>query len=639
MSVVVATWLEANQRCLVAEIEVVRTRLQARVDGEACDDGALAAALEEREAAERDAPAPAALPAIARALGLTAFERDLLAGAAAAELDADVARLCARAHGDPARNQLTFALAQAIFDEPHWSALTPGRPLRSLRLLELGPGPLPSCPLAVAERVLHQLFGIEQIDEQLLPWLTPLPPPGPLSPTLGAAAARLAGVWSEPLPPVAQVLGARTADRRLVIAAAAASCGLVPWSVSAAELSSDPVERDAWWRLAQRELLLDGIVLVVEIPDDPAPAVADALRRLETVVGTVVLSAEAAHRLDRPTIAIATPRLRPREQRELWRRALGDADSASVDGLVRAFDLGAAEIAGVAASAGVAEGEPGPWLWDACRRATRPALDGLAQRVRSQARWEDLVLPPDQGDAVRTIVAHAPHRLAVAEAFSSSSRGHGLVALFAGPSGTGKTLAAEVIANELGLDLFRVDLSSVVSKWIGETEKHLRTILDAADRGSAVLLFDEADALFGKRSEVRDSHDRFANIEVGYLLQRLETYRGIAVLTTNMRSAVDSAFTRRIRYVVQFPHPNAELRERIWQRAFPPGVTCRGLDFARLARLDLAGGSIHNIAVHAALDAAAAGSDVTVEHVRRGVLREYAKLERPLTEVEAVGLR
>jgi SpoVK/Ycf46/Vps4 family AAA+-type ATPase len=227
----------------------------------------------------------------------------------------------------------------------------------------------------------------------------------------------------------------------------------------------------------------------------------------------------------------------------------------------------------------------------------------------------------------------------VAETFDATERGHGLVALLYGPSGTGKTLAAEAIANELRLDLFRVDLASVVSKWVGETEKHLRAILDAADRGSAVLLFDEADALFGKRSEVRDSQDRFANIEVGYLLQRLESYRGIALLTTNLRSVLDNAFTRRIRYVVQFPHPDAALRSRIWRGVFPDGVEVEGLDFDRLAALDLTGGSIHNIAVYAALDAASEGGPVTVEHVRRAVVREYAKLDRPLTRTEAVGLR
>ena len=177
-----------------------------------------------------------------------------------------------------------------------------------------------------------------------------------------------------------------------------------------------------------------------------------------------------------------------------------------------------------------------------------------------------------------------------------------------------------------------------MSKWVGETEKHLRAILDAADRGSSVLLFDEADALFGKRGEVRESQDRFANIEVGYLLQRLEAYRGIALLTTNLRSALDAAFTRRIRYVVQFPHPETRLRARIWRGIFPESVEVDGLDFDRLALLDLTGGSIHNIAVHSALDAAAAGGPVTVGHVRTATVREYAKLDRPLTRTEAVGL-
>jgi ATP-dependent 26S proteasome regulatory subunit len=338
-------------------------------------------------------------------------------------------------------------------------------------------------------------------------------------------------------------------------------------------------------------------------------------------------------------VAVEVPRLRRSEQRDLWRRCLGRTRPAAVDEVMRAFDLSAVEIASVAATAASADTDLAGWLWDACRRQTRPALEGLSQRVSSGASFADLVLPDDQFEAVRSIVAHAPHRFAVAETFEATERGHGLVALLCGPSGTGKTLAAEAIANELSLDLFRVDLASVVSKWVGETEKHLRTILDAADRGSAVLLFDEADALFGKRSEVHDSQDRFANIEVGYLLQRLESYRGIALLTTNLRSVLDTAFTRRIRYVVQFPHPDAALRARIWRRIFPDGVEVEGLDFERLALLDLVGGSIHNIAVHAALDAAAEGGPVTVEHVRRGTVREYAKLDRPLTRTEAVGLR
>jgi len=626
VSATATTWLEANQRHLAAEAAVVRERLRALV-GEECD---LDAALAERDAAANDAPTPPALATIGAALGLTSFERDVVAAAAACELDGEVARLCAAAQGDPRRTQLTFALAQTAFEAPHWSALTPARPLRALRIVELGPGSLLSSPLALSERVLHHLFGIDQPDERLLPWLVALPPAGDVPPELEPAVGRIASLWTDAFPPLLQVVGSSAGDRRLVVAAAAAAAGRAPLAVAAAELPTDPVERDGWWRLVQRELLLDGLALVVDVPPDPSPATVETLTRLELLAGAVVLSAPAARPLTAVTVPV--PRLSRAEQRRTWKRALGE--EADVERVARSFDLGAADIARAAATA-----RAGDDIWEACRRETRPALDGLAQRVRSRAGWDDLVLPDIELDAVRTIAAHAPHRLDVADDFAASPRGQGLVALFSGPSGCGKTLAAEVIANELRLDLFRVDLSTVVSKWIGETEKHLRTILDEADRGSAVLLFDEADALFGKRSEVRDSHDRFANIEVGYLLQRLETFRGIAVLTTNMRSSLDAAFTRRIRYVVQFPYPDATLRERIWRRAFPPSAELIGVDFARLAHLELSGGSIHNIAVHATLDAAAARSPIAVDHVRRGVVREYAKLDRPLTHAEAEGLR
>jgi len=180
---------------------------------------------------------------------------------------------------------------------------------------------------------------------------------------------------------------------------------------------------------------------------------------------------------------------------------------------------------------------------------------------------------------------------------SKDERGLGISALFAGPSGTGKTMAGEVLANELRLDLYRIDLSQVVSKYIGETEKNLRRVFDAADEGAAVLLFDEADALFGKRSEVKDSHDRYANIEVSYLLQRMEAYRGLAILTTNRRDALDPAFLRRIRFVVEFPFPDAQQRAEIWRRVFPPQTPTEGLAMEKLARLNAAGGNIRNIAL------------------------------------------
>jgi SpoVK/Ycf46/Vps4 family AAA+-type ATPase len=190
-------------------------------------------------------------------------------------------------------------------------------------------------------------------------------------------------------------------------------------------------------------------------------------------------------------------------------------------------------------------------------------------------------------------------------------------------------MAAELLANELRLDLYRIDLSSVVSKYIGETEKNLRRVFDAADRGGAVLLFDEADALFGKRTEVSDSHDRFANIEVSYLLQRMEAYEGLAILTTNMRSALDQAFVRRLRFVVEFPFQDAAQRAEIWRRAFPAAVPTEALDAEALARMDIAGGNIRNVALGAAFLAADEERAVRMDDVLASARTEYAKLERP----------
>jgi SpoVK/Ycf46/Vps4 family AAA+-type ATPase len=217
------------------------------------------------------------------------------------------------------------------------------------------------------------------------------------------------------------------------------------------------------------------------------------------------------------------------------------------------------------------------------------------------------------------------------------ARGLGISALFAGPSGTGKTMAGEALARALRLDLFRIDLSRVVSKYIGETEKNLRRIFDAAEESAAVLLFDEADALFGKRTEVKDSHDRYANIEVSYLLQRMEEYRGLAILTSNRKTAVDQAFLRRIRFVVDFPFPQARERAEIWRRVFPQATPTHELNFDRLARLNASGGNIRNIAMAAAFLAADRDERVGMLHLLDAARQEFLKLEKPLTDAEVAG--
>jgi SpoVK/Ycf46/Vps4 family AAA+-type ATPase len=319
--------------------------------------------------------------------------------------------------------------------------------------------------------------------------------------------------------------------------------------------------------------------------------------------------------------------------------------NGEVDRLAGHFDLSvpAIEAACRKALAGEGDGERpdlGARLWAACKSQVRPQLGDLAERILPAASWEDLVLPELQTQMLHEAALHVRQRLTVHERWgfaARSARGLGISTLFAGPSGTGKTMAAEVLAGALDLDLYRIDLSRVVSKYIGETEKNLARVFDAAEEGGAILLFDEADALFGKRSEVKDSHDRYANIEVSYLLQRMEAYRGLAVLTTNLKNALDDAFLRRLRFVVSFPFPAMAQRALIWRRAFPPETPTNGLDPEKLARLNVAGGNIRNIALGAAFLAAGDGAPVGMAHVLRAARTEYAKLDRPLTDSETRG--
>jgi SpoVK/Ycf46/Vps4 family AAA+-type ATPase len=316
------------------------------------------------------------------------------------------------------------------------------------------------------------------------------------------------------------------------------------------------------------------------------------------------------------------------------------------EALVAQFRLNAAGIRAACAEAlGRMEGNGGghdltALLWSACRTLARPRLDDLAQRIEAKATWEDLVLGPEQLARLREIAVQVRQRFRVYETWgfaAHSSRGLGISALFSGVSGTGKTMAAEVLVRELDLDLFRIDLASVVSKYIGETEKNLGRIFTAAEEGGAVLLFDEADALFGKRSEVRDSHDRYANVEVSYLLQRMETYRGLSILTTNLKENLDPAFLRRIGTMVDFPFPDQSQRAAIWNRVFPPQTPTEKLEFDKLARLNVTGGHIRNMALHAAFLAADAGEPVRMCHLRAAARRELTKLGRSLAEAEAQG--
>ena len=278
-------------------------------------------------------------------------------------------------------------------------------------------------------------------------------------------------------------------------------------------------------------------------------------------------------------------------------------------------------------------------LYSACRGQCNQKLSVLARKVNPKYTWDDIVLPSDQMDQLREICNQAKYRHIVYGRWGFDrklSLGKGLNALFSGPSGTGKTMAAEIISNDLHLDLYKIDLSQVVSKYIGETEKNLDKIFTEAQTSNAILFFDEADALFGKRSEVKDAHDRYANIEIGYLLQKMEEYDGMTMLATNLRQNMDEAFVRRMHVIVEFPFPDEEYRLRIWEVVFPAEAPLdRDIDFGRFAReVKLPGGNIKNIALTAAFYAAEDSGIIRMAHIMRAVRQEYRKLGRIWNEAE-----
>lgn len=660
------SWPVANQQYLAATLMVLKSALITRVqtiDASLDLQGIMYLPLPEAEQALQATaaalPAPAALQTLGNLCRLTPFERDSLLLCAGMELDATFAPLFAALQGDPQRNYPTFSLALGNLAEPNWAALSPNGPLRYWQLLEVGPGrALTLSPLRIDERVLNYLTGIHHLDAQLLGLVKPLTPSenilATLVPSHQTLAQQLAHTWSQAKQlgsaiPILQVCGGDSRDRRAIAQAAAAELGLNTHVMNASSLPTTAIDINTLARRWRREAIFSQSILLLawETRSASEAAIAASLAQfLEDLDSPVILSATDRQHLPKQTLVsfdVAYPT--PQEQQQLWQSILGDeADSLNgeVQQLVSQFNLNRTLIhsAHLSALAPSLPGSPARSLWHACRTQARPQMDAHAQRLASKANWEDLILPTSQKAILHEIAAHLRQRSKVYRTWgfaAQGSRGLGITALFAGASGTGKTLAAEVLAAELQLDLYKIDLSSVISKYIGETEKNLAKVFNAAEMGGAILLFDEADALFGKRNDVKDSHDRYANIEVSYLLQRMEAYRGLAILTTNLPDAIDRAFLRRIRFIVQFPFPDVEQRTQIWQRMFPSQTPTENLDFRKLARLNVAGGNIRNITLNAAFLAADADEPVQMKHLLRATQSEYNKLERSVTDAEVRG--
>lgn len=634
----VLDWTDANQRLLVAEF----ARLAALLQKGAPDDAA------QRVATQRAAmPAPAAIDTLATQFHLSDFERDLLLLTAAVEMDAHIARLCAQ--GDMAPQPwASFGLALAVLPQPHWSALAPVGPLRRWRLVEVDDtAGLTRGRLRIDERILHYIAGVNYLDTRLHSLLRAATPPtamaDPHRSTCQLACEALSAAQGHALP-VVWLDGDDAAGQTDVAAEVAVTLGLRLHVLRAIDVPAHHADTDALATLWAREARLLDSALLVSAGLDALPAA--VLRLIDSQQALVFVSASQHQALERPLLRYTVDKPGPQEQKRLWQQVLGaDAQrvQGALDSMAGQFKLSAHAIATegrLLAPVLAASAQPEACMWSVCRAMGRAQLDTLAQRMDARAGWDDLVLPDAQKAVLQHMGAHVRHRLQVHLDWGfadQGGRGLGLSALFAGESGTGKTMAAEVLARELQLDLYRIDLSAVVSKYIGETEKNLRRVFDAAEDSGAMLLFDEADALFGKRSEVKDSHDRYANIEVGYLLQRMEAYRGLAILTTNLKTALDPAFQRRLRFVVQFPFPDLAQREAIWRRAFPARMPVDGIDPAKLARLNVTGGSIRNIALNAAFRAADQGQAVSMTHLLHAAQHEAGKQTHALSDAETRG--
>ncbi len=592
---------------------------------------------------------PPALMMLARRMGLTRFETMTMLMCVAIELDPQMGALYARAQGDAARPWPSFALAMKLFADPAWDVMSPERPLRHWRLVDVAQGTgqaLVGSPIKADERIVNYVKGLNYLDQALAPLLAPvIAPLEPLPPSQqrladAIAAAARRGFDSGKVPLI-QLLGADSQGKLLVAHAAAYELDLTLYRLRAEQIPTETADLEMMIRLWRRETALLPLALLIEAGDIDRAGNhgAPLMRLMERDSGVMIVDArEPWPESTRETITLDVARPSAAEQEVLWREALGDEAGGHPRHLAAHFNFNAPAIRQIADSARRDAGtELGAALWNASLQRARPALDQLARVVDAKADWDDLELPETEKGLLEQIIEQVRTRSAVYDDWGfrdRMNRGLGISVLFAGESGTGKTMAAEVIARELGLLIFRIDLSAVVSKYIGETEKNLRKLFDAAEDGGAILFFDEADALFGKRSEVRDSHDRYANIEVNYLLQRIEAFRGLAILASNMKGSLDAAFMRRLRFVVNFPFPGPAERAAIWKHVFPPQVPIGRLDYDRLGRLNLTGGSIHNIALNAAFVAAGRETEVSMPLLLESARTELRKLDKPINEAE-----
>lgn len=633
--------------------------------------------IEERRAASLQAGAYLSLPRLAQQFQLTPFEEQCLIVCLAPELDCKYEKLYAYLQDDATRRKPSVDLILNLLCRTRAEKLAarvmfdPQATLLKCRIVQIidnktdGPSPLLSRFLKLDDRIVNFLLGFNQIDERLESFariVSRNADPDQSSDeesilirTRDFVESHFRDGQSDDRNLIFYLHGPDVRDKRSLVEAVCRDLGLPLLVADVERIQSGQSFEETVWLLG-REAALQTAALCLENIDSLADeskskpqlrSLLDALHafsRLTFLVGSRDWNPQEMLR-EQMFIPVAFSLPHINVSRRLWERALERCDrlDAEVDSgdLAGKFRFGSSQIRdALSAAENLARWRsPDEWritmadISAACRSQSTPKLGSLARKIDPRHTWREIVLPDDQLTQLRELCDQARYRHRVYGDWGFDrklSLGKGLNALFSGPPGTGKTMAAEVIASELQLDLYQIDLSQVVSKYIGETEKNLHQIFREAQMSQAILFFDEADALFGKRSEVKDAHDRYANIEVGYLLQKMEEYEGIAILATNLREHLDEAFVRRMRFIVEFPFPGQEYRRRIWEVIFPTEAPLgEDVDIERLARdIKLAGGNIRNIALAAAFYAAADGGRIVMPHIEQAARREFQKLGR-----------
>jgi len=619
------------------------------------------------------------LPLLQRLFQLSAFDIDTLLVCILPELDLKYQKLYGYLQDDITKKSPTVDLLLYLLCESFEQrvlarqAFLPEAPLMRYHLLQLsddhipGKAPLLAKSIQVDERITGYLLGMDKVDTRLLPFtrmaqskysLDEVVVPDDVKHRLAELARRFK---SEGL--VSYFRGGNGVGKQATAEALCSQLGIPLLIVDVERIVTTDIPPELSVTLVFREgllqnaaLYLNGFDMLFGDENKAKSAYNAIINELATYPAWVFLSGEVAwepgSRLsDRRFVSVEFPMPSYPARRQLWEKYWYShtqlAADVALDDLAGKFRLSGGQIRDAMAMArnlalwrdpekGLVTTDD---LYSACRQQSRHKLDTLAHKIHPKYSWNDIVLPKDQMEQLREICLYVKHHHTVYSEWGFDQKlslGKGLNVLFAGPSGTGKTMSAEIIANELGLDLYKIDLSSVVSKYIGETEKNLDRIFREGQTSNAILFFDEADALFGKRSEVRDSHDRYANIEIAYLLQKMDEYDGVVILATNLRKNMDDAFARRMHFSVEFPLPDAADRYRIWKSIFPSEAPlAENIDLHFMAeQFKITGGNIKNIVLGAAFLAAEDGGCINIENLIRATKREYQKIGKLCAEGE-----